>query len=74
MLVRSQAEVFSQLDTLLAALLDALASDSEAVVLQALGVLGSIATHPAHFRRVLVSLLGRCVWGGGRVAGWGGGL
>eukprot|EP00775_Hariotina_reticulata_P005343 gene5343-5580_t len=59
LLVRNEDEVFGQLATLLAALLDALASDSETVVLQALSVLGSIAGHQQHFRRVLMSLLDR---------------
>lgn len=59
LLVRNEDEVFGQLATLLAALLDALASDSERVVLQALSVLGSIAGHQQHFRRVLMSLLDR---------------
>jgi hypothetical protein len=61
LLVRNEDEVFGQLAVLLAALLDALASDSERVVLQALSVLGSIAGHAQHFRRVLMSLLDR--WG-----------
>jgi hypothetical protein len=59
LLVRNEEEVFGQLAVLLAALLDALASDSERVVLQALSVLGSIAGHAQHFRRVLMSLLDR---------------
>ena len=61
LLVRNEDEVFGQLAALLAALLDALGSSSERVVLQALSVLGSIAAHPRHFRRVLTSLLDRCV-------------
>jgi hypothetical protein len=75
--VRDEAEVYGQLAVLLAALLDALASASERVVLQALAVLGAIAGHPAHFRRVLASLLDRwvgCVGRGGagrRGHGWG---
>lgn len=67
LLVRNEDEVFGQLATLLAALLDALASDSERVVLQALSVLGSIAGHQQHFRRVLMSLLDRWGWGGGGI-------
>ncbi|WIA13429.1 hypothetical protein OEZ85_007009 [Tetradesmus obliquus] len=59
LLVRNEDEVFGQLAVLLAALLDALASDSERVVLQALSVLGAIAGHAQHFRRVLMSLLDR---------------
>lgn len=59
--MRNEDEVFGQLAVLLAALLDALASDSERVVLQALSVLGAIAGHAQHFRRVLMSLLDRWV-------------
>ncbi len=61
LLVRNEDEVFGQLATLLAALLDALSATSERGVLQALSVLGAIAGHPQHFRRVLMSLLDRCV-------------
>lgn len=59
LLVRNEDEVFGQLATLLAALLDALSASSDRVVLQALVVLGSIAANPNHFRRVLMSLLDR---------------
>lgn len=59
LLIRNEDEVFGQLATLLAALLDALGATSERVVLQALSVLGAIAGHQQHFRRVLMSLLDR---------------
>lgn len=59
LLVRNEDEVFGQLATLLAALLDALSAPSERVVLQALSVLSAIAGNQVHFRRVLMSLLDR---------------
>ena len=59
LLVRNEAEVFGQLALLLSALLDALGAPSERTVLGALAVLGQIAGHPQHFRRVLSALLDR---------------
>jgi hypothetical protein len=45
LLVRNQEEVFGQLATLLAALLDALSSDSERVVLQVCGAFLGLRCH-----------------------------
>jgi vacuole morphology and inheritance protein 14 len=59
LLVRNEAEVFGQLALLLSALLDALGAPSERTVLRALAVLGQVAAHPQHFRRVLSALVDR---------------